>query len=392
MVSVNRGPMLATILCFWAAWSPTAHADWAACQNKPTRACLLEEAMRGDNGPLVGKDRLDVLVLTDVLNHPEYATAEDIDEAARRAKTSSLSRYYYLYLAIKGLVAANRFQEAFDLVSNVEVGMRSAGFLALTRDLVKAGELDKAFVFGKQTPPPFNPTGVIPEAVKTLTDMGKIEEALAFIILNPIASRDVSADMLAAVGVAYAKRGDYQMATRFYDRAQVTLEEGGLPGAGDGYAMEFHFAQISLKALRGDMESVKAALQELLPVSGNQADGLKFNRFRGSQKLILALLQAKYFEVALDVAKSTPEPFRELNLMVVARQDAANGRLDEGRAILSSLGNQVDPRIRGPILRSLAVATAQAGNVTSAVALASQTSDAASRRAILFEVAHTLPQ
>ena len=41
MAAGNRG-MLTAILCIMAAWSSAAHADWAACQRKPTRACVLE--------------------------------------------------------------------------------------------------------------------------------------------------------------------------------------------------------------------------------------------------------------------------------------------------------------------------------------------------------------
>jgi hypothetical protein len=54
------------------------------------------------------------------------------------------------------------------------------------------------------------------------------------------------------------------------------------------------------------------------------------------------------------------------------------------------MGDKVDPRVRGAVLRALAIATAKSGDITSAVALASQTSDPANRRAALFEVALTL--
>src|SRR5215471_21061128 len=87
MVLVKRSRLLvlAAATC-WIGWTATAHADWAACQRKPTRACLLEEALRGDGAPLAGKDRLDVLIFAGAVIHPEYLTAADIDEALRLAK------------------------------------------------------------------------------------------------------------------------------------------------------------------------------------------------------------------------------------------------------------------------------------------------------------------
>ena len=103
-----------------AGWGATAHADWAACQRKPTRACLLEEALRGDGAPLAGKDRLDILILAGAAIHPEYATDADIDEALRQAKAATgYNAYYFANLAIRGLVARKRTQEAADLVASL---------------------------------------------------------------------------------------------------------------------------------------------------------------------------------------------------------------------------------------------------------------------------------
>jgi hypothetical protein len=61
MLRVKRSLFVVAAITCWIGWG-SAHADWATCQNKPTRACLLEEAFRGDSGPLTGKERLDVLV------------------------------------------------------------------------------------------------------------------------------------------------------------------------------------------------------------------------------------------------------------------------------------------------------------------------------------------
>jgi hypothetical protein len=89
IVKQSRLLLLAAATC-WIGWAATADdavsADWAACQRKPTRACLLEEALSRDGAPLAGKDRLDVLVFAGAIIHPEYATAADIAEAVRLAK------------------------------------------------------------------------------------------------------------------------------------------------------------------------------------------------------------------------------------------------------------------------------------------------------------------
>ena len=75
MLKVKRSLSVIAAVACWTGWAPAAHADWATCQAKPTRACLMEEALRGDSGPLTGKDRLDVLVQGGALSHSEVITA-----------------------------------------------------------------------------------------------------------------------------------------------------------------------------------------------------------------------------------------------------------------------------------------------------------------------------
>jgi tetratricopeptide (TPR) repeat protein len=393
MSAVNRSLMATVILYLLAAWISPARADWAACQRKPTRACLLEEALRGDNGPLAGKERLDVLVLTDYRNHPEYLTAADVEEAKRQIASQpalpAASRFTYALLAVKGLVAGKRFQEASDLVTSLENPIRSLAFQQMTRELVRAGAFDRVPGFGSQQSSANNPAGILAETVTNLADMGKIEEALVFMVLNLNTLATDTPQMLEAVGFAYAKRGDPQMAARFYDKAQAATESARRP-VDDGSALQFYFAQMSLEAFRGDIKGIKAALKQPPQAWSTSAGRLESYQIQGSRALLVALLQTDHCDVALDVVKLMPDRFRPVNLMTIARQHADKGRLNDARAILSSLPDTVDPKIRSAIQRAIAIATAKSGDVGSAIAMALQMNDPASRRATLFEVAQTL--
>jgi hypothetical protein len=100
-------------------------------------------------------------------------------------------------------------------------------------------------------------------------------------------------------------------------------------------------------------------------------------------------LRTSRFEIALDVAKSAPERFRAYSRPSRVGMPST-ARFDDAHAIPSLMVDKVDPKVRGAVLRALAIATAKSGDITSAVALASQTSDPASRRATLFEIAQTL--
>jgi hypothetical protein len=180
MVAVDRGwvVVLTAVFC-WAALGSMARADWTACQSKPTRSCILEEALGGENGPLAGKERLDVLLQANVLNHLEFATTADIKEAQRLAKDPSGARY--VYLAIRGFAAANQWEDAFDVVVSANYGMHGVAFAELTRALVKAGHPDRVVALAKRMPPSLDSTYMAAQFAGALAGAGKIDDALAVI-------------------------------------------------------------------------------------------------------------------------------------------------------------------------------------------------------------------
>lgn len=330
-------------------------------------------------------------MLADTWNHIEYATTADIDEAVRLAKTPAGSPYDLL--AIRGLVAGKRWQEAFDVVSSHEPNKRAGVFLELTRGLVKAGQVEKAFDLAKQLSPPIHTGLIVLETVKTLAEMGKIEDTLPSIRAASDQPSSISADMLMAVGSAYAKRGDQKNAEELFDRAQKVLEAGHAFVTVSASAMELRFARLSLRALRGDTKAVNEGLKQLPPPSANPADRIiEIYRDRGYQRLLHALLDANKSRFALDLAKSTPDSGRAMNLAIVASEDASHGRLDEARTALSLLGDKEDPRARVAAVRSIAVASARTGDLAAAIGMASQVSDPTGRRADLFAIAQTLPR
>jgi tetratricopeptide (TPR) repeat protein len=403
MGAVDRGcAVFFTAIICWAALGSLARADWATCQNKPTRSCLLEEALRGESGPLAGKERLDVLLQANVLNHLEYATAADIKEAQRLAKEPSGSRY--LYLAIRSLAAANQWQDAFDLVLSSGTGvpgMRDFAFAELTRALVKAGHQDRVLVFAKQvtSPPPLSPHYMFAQYVRALVEAGKIDDALAVIgeVQGKIEESD-GADMLTAVAQAYAKRGDKKLADQFFDKAQATLETGlQKPVTNDPVRqydpISLRFALISLWALRGDTAAVKRALQQPPTTDGPANRAAQEFRMQGYRRVVASLLQRKQFPLGLEVAKSMPGSAfdRDRTLGDIALANAVDGRIDDARALLSSFGDKTDPRIRASVIAGLAAALAKAGDVRSALQTAAQIGDSTARRATLFAIAQTLP-
>jgi tetratricopeptide (TPR) repeat protein len=403
MGALDRGcaVVLTAVFC-WAALGSLARADWAACQSKPTRSCILEEALRGESGPLGGKERLDVLLQANVLNHLEYATTADIKEAQRLAKDPSGSPY--LALAIRSLVAADQWQDAFDLVASSKPEIRSVTFGALTRALVKAGHQDRIMVLLTRMTPPVDPGYVMAQWAGALVEAGKIDDAVALIGEAQGHIADLStAEMLTAVAQAYAKRGDTKLAGQFFDKAQATLQAGLQKPAATGQydvrqydpiSLRFHL--ISLLALRGDTAAVKTALQQLAPPANGPAVDRAAEAFRmaGYRRVVLALLQDKQFSLALEVAKSMPGSAaydRDSALASIALAYAANGRIDDARALLSSLGDKTNAKIRTSVVGGLAVALAKAGNVPSALQTAAQIGDLTSRKATLFAIAQTLP-
>ncbi|MCK1392660.1 hypothetical protein [Bradyrhizobium sp. 1] len=381
---------MAAAVVGWVGWGSTARADWASCQSKPTRSCLLDEALRSGDGQLTGKERLDVMVLTGYRNHPEYLAPADIEEAKQqvmdRQASSPALPWQYFSLATTGLVAADRIQEAYDLMSELDARWVNSALDEVIRALIKAGKPDEIPVFGR--PVLADPRHVFNTAVKTLADQGNIEQALVLTALHPTGLPDE--DTLTWLGVAYAKRGDGKTAARFYARAQANIEGKKVYSVTDDTAIELRFKQIVLQAVRGDIDGVRTALKELPAVSG-RSDRAEMNRNVGYQQLVGFLLSLENPAVALEIAKSGPEPYRTLSLMTVALWDGEHGRSDETRAILPLLGDNVDPKIRGTLQRALAIAAAKSGDIKSAAALASETNDSVRRRAIMFELAQSLP-
>jgi Flp pilus assembly protein TadD len=392
VITVNRVALaLLAVLLGYVASGSIARAD---CQAKPTRACVLQEALGGEGAPLSGKDRLDVLIQADALNHAEYLSPADIDEA-RRLATQPSGNIVHAYLAIRGLAAARQWQPAFDVVSSLGTTIRNVGFFELTRLLVKAGEADKVADFAKRLSPPPDPKTLAAETVKTLADAGKTQEALAMMATAlPTNLPDINmADVLAAVATASIKRGDIAAALPLLDKEQSILE-AALSSAVGASAVQLRFALIALQALRGDGAAVKTALQQFPappPVAGTERL-VDLYRGQGYLRVVFALLTSKQFPIALDVAQSTPDPTRAFALAGVARQHALDGRLADARAVLPLLGDKADPRVRAAIIRDLAVAAAKSGDLAGAVAMAAQVSDPTSRRGVLFALAQALPQ
>ena len=92
-VSCRRMAVFSAVVCL-AGLGSSAHADWTACQSKPSRACLLQEALGSGGAPLAGKDRLDVLIQGNATSQPGFVTAADIDEALRQAKSNIIGKAY----------------------------------------------------------------------------------------------------------------------------------------------------------------------------------------------------------------------------------------------------------------------------------------------------------
>jgi len=152
------------------------------------------------------------------------------------------------------------------------------------------------------------------------------------------------------------------------------------------------FRGISLSAPRGDTAAVKTALQQLPPDSSTDRVHA-VTRMQGLMQLVLSLLQKKQFELAIDVAKSITysSQDRDRALAFVALQYATDGRIDDARAMISSLGDETNSKIWAPVRAALAVALAKARNISSALQATEQLGDPTSRRAALFLIAQTLP-
>jgi hypothetical protein len=201
--------------------------------------------------------------------------------------------------------------------------------------------------------------------------------------------------MLIAVAQAYARRGDSKLADQFFDKAQATLQSGLQKPAASGPIRQYdpislRFALISLLALRGDTAAAKTALQQVPPPTTTEGPEL---RMLGYRRVALTLLQVNQIPLALEVAKSMPGSAidRDRVLAAIALAQAANGQIDDARALLSSFGDKTDPQIRASVVAGLAAAVAKAGDVRSALRTAAQIGDPTSRKATLFAIVQTLP-
>jgi hypothetical protein len=405
----QSGFLLAAIIACWTAGGSTAGADWVSCQNKPTRDCLLEEAFRGDSGPLTGKDRLEIMIAGGALTYPDWVTAADVAEAVRLAQSASKMtgfNLFYAYLAIHGLVAANQKQQAIDLVDSLSGTLQELSIDELVRDLVKAGDLQTALALPNQIQLPGDPNirrGIIASAVKTLAEIGKIDQALTLIADQMYFPEAATADMQAAVGLAYAKRGDAKLAQGIFDQAAKNLEaaQRHAVAAARQHAMalpaldtRLRFAVIRILALRGEVDAVNAAVA----LERSSADAVAsdartdYERNQGYQIVVRALLDAKQPEAALNLAKSLiPDAAKETALSAVAFWDAANDRLADARAVYSSMDKEQETA-RVFVVRNLAIFSTKAGDVASALQFASELKNPSNRRGMLFAIAHTLPQ
>ena len=409
MLKVKRCLFVIAAAACWTCSGPAAHADWATCQAKPTRACLFEEALRGDSGPLTGKDRLDVLVQGGALSHPEIVTTADAAEAQRLAQaTPNVAGLYYAYLAIHGLVAAGQKQQAIDLIGSFATPgqtlsintIQTLSVNELVGGLVKAGDVDTALAIPDRWQPPLDPkalpsvrNNVVTATIKALADAGKTDQALMLIADQKHLTEAQIADLQTAVGQAFAKRGDSKLAQNAYDQAEKNLEAARRYAAASG--VQLRFASIRLLALRGQVDAVNAALQQMQSSSDAAANDPRtsYDRSQGYQRVIIALLEAKQPEAALAAAKSiTPDTSKDAALVGVANWYAANGRPADARTVQALLTNTPDSPARVAVTRNLAVASAKQGDAAAALRLADEVKNPLNRRGTLFAIALALPQ
>ncbi len=399
MVFVDRRRLLvlAAATC-WIGWAPAVHADWAACQNKPTRGCLLEEAFRGDSGPLAGKDRLDVLMQGGALIHPEYVTADDAAEAQRAAQTTR--NLNYVFLAIEGLVATNQKQQAIELVASFTGGMQLLAITRIVRDLIKAGDAETALALADRMQPPIATSmrpdvqhSVVISAVRILAEVGKTDLAL-MLMGDPKQLTDIEmADMHMVLAQAFASRGAADLAQGALYRAEMSLEAARRYPTGRVAELRIRFATIKLLALRGRADAVEAALAQLRSDPAASDPGTAYERSQGYRGLVRALLEAKRFEPALSIAKAiTPDATRDTVLADIGAMNAMEGRLADARAVLPLLSNGKDAAEESArVVRALAIASAQAGDVASALRLAGEIRNPSLRRGTLYGIAQVLP-
>ncbi len=402
-MKLASGRLFAALLtACWFSFGSTALADWTSCQAKPSQDCLLEEAFRGDSGPLTGKDRIDVMIAGGVLAHPEWATTADIAEAQRLAQsTTDVTGIYYTLLTIHGLVAANQKQQAIDFVASLPSARQTTPINELVRELVKAGDPETALTLPDRMQPPLDPkvmvrtrNDIVVATIKALAENGKTDRALMMIADQKYLPEATIADLQAAVGQAFAKRGDTKLAEGAFDQADRNLNAARRYSVRPAADMQFRLASIRVLALRGKVNAVNAELQEMKPLLDAAASdaSVSYERGQGYQRVVAALLEAKQPEAALTLAKSlTPDATKDAALAAVGAWYASNDRLGDARTVLLSMSSTPQTTARVAVLRNVAIYSAKAGDVASALKLVDEIRNLQNRRGTLFAIAHMLP-
>ena len=193
--------------------------------------------------------------------------------------------------------------------------------------------------------------------------------------------------MWMAVGHAYAGRGETSRAQNMFEQAKKILETNDASAPAEEIR---RWLSIFMSALRGDVEAIRTALAQLGPQPTDYNTGIF--RTRGYQQLVVSLLKANQLAFAMEVATSAPQPFRDYMLSRINAEHAANGRIDDARAVMALFSDKMSPQLRRTAVRDVAVAMAKGGQPSVALELVARQTDVASRKAVLFAIAQALPQ
>jgi hypothetical protein len=178
---------------------------------------------------------------------------------------------------------------------------------------------------------------------------------------------------------------------------------------------QLHFTLLGKCPSHGDLHVGQLALGEIFLI-GNQhqcpidvEDGLQqlrtsidtavadpstdYERSQGYQRVVGALLDAKQPDAALAIAQSlTPDTTKDNAVANVVVWEANNGKFADARNEFASMSNTQETFARVAIMRNLAVASAKADDVASALKLVNDIKNPLNRRGTLFLIAQTLPQ
>jgi tetratricopeptide (TPR) repeat protein len=322
----------------------------------------MEEALRGDSGPLTGKERLDVLIQGGALSHSEVITAADVAEAQKLAQaTPNITSLYYAYVAVHGLIVANQKQQAINLVASFAApgqtvtlsALQSVTFRDVVTELVKADDVETALAVPDKIQPPLDPkTGpelrqsAVIATINALAGADKIDQALMLIAGQQHLNEISIASLQTAIGQAYLKRGDSKLAQAAFDQA-VKNQELGMRYA-IGSSIQARFITIKLLALQGKVDEVSAALDQLRSSDNAGNRSSQSDLGQGYQGVVAALLEAKKPDAALPIAKAaTPDYSKETLLAQIAVWYATNGRPADARNVLALMTGAPDsgPRL-----------------------------------------------